>query len=97
MIAKLLGGAARSLFNVGVLLLLAGGLCMYGAYRLLRAATVGAPSAPRRVAAFAVLTALVELGRTMKPPTPPPAHDDGGLVDYDDIRRDVGFDVHEPA
>jgi len=65
MIARLLAAAARSLFTVAVLLGLAAVLAGYGAYRLLRAATIGAPARPKQAAAFALLLALVELVRAL--------------------------------
>lgn len=73
MIARLLAGAARSLFTIAVLLGLAALLAGYGAYRLLRAATVGAPARPKQAAALALLVALVELGRAMGAHLPTPA------------------------
>jgi hypothetical protein len=84
MIARLLGAMGRSLFTVAVLLALAAALSFYGAYRLLRAAAVGAPPRPRQQALLGVVLALVELGRAVGPtlaeraaPEPWKGDDDG--------------------
>lgn len=66
MIARLLVGMARTMFTVGLLLLAAAGLSLYGGYRLLRAVTVGAPPAPKRDAAFQTMQALVVLANTLR-------------------------------
>ena len=66
-------GMARSLFAVGVFFLFAAAVTMYGAYRLVRFVSVGAPRMPRRAAGFAVLVALVELGRALPPKDHPGA------------------------
>jgi hypothetical protein len=65
-IVRLLVGMARAMFTVGLLLLAAGGLALYGAYRLLRAVTVGAPPTPKRDAAFQTMQALVTLANTLR-------------------------------
>jgi hypothetical protein len=65
-IVRLLVGMARAMFTVGLLLLAAGGLALYGAYRLLRAVTVGAPATPKRDAAFQTMQALVTLANTLR-------------------------------
>jgi hypothetical protein len=65
-IARLLVGMARAMFTVGLLLLAAGGLALYGAYRLLRSVTVGAPATPKRDAAFQTMQALVTLANALR-------------------------------
>ena len=67
MIARLLAGAARALFQIGILLGLAAALAFYGAWRLLKAATVGAPTPPRQAALWQLLGALVVAGRAFAP------------------------------
>lgn len=67
MIARLLAGAARALFQIGILLGLAAALAFYGSWRLLRAATVGAPTPPRQAALWQLLGALVVAGRAFQP------------------------------
>lgn len=67
MIARLLAGAARALFQIGILLGLAAALAFYGSWRLLKAATVGAPTPPRQAALWQLLGALVVAGRAFAP------------------------------
>ena len=67
MIARLLAGAARALFQIGILLGLAAALAFYGAWRLLKAATVGVPTPPRQAALWQLLGALVVAGRAFAP------------------------------
>ena len=66
MLAAIARSAARSLFTVGILFGFAALLAVYGAYRLLRFVTVGAPPQPRQRAAFDALMAIVALARAMK-------------------------------
>lgn len=66
MILALARAAARSLFTVGVMLVLAAFLAFYGAYRLVRATIAGAPPQPRQQALYGVLIALATLARALK-------------------------------
>ena len=67
MIGRLLAGAARALFQIGILLGLAAGLAIYGSWRLLKAATVGAPPPPRQAALWQLLVAIMVVGQTFRP------------------------------
>ena len=67
MIALLLAGAARALFQIGILLGLAAALAFYGSWRLLKAATVGAPTPPRQAALWQLLGAVVVAARAFQP------------------------------
>lgn len=84
MIARLLAGAARALFQIGILLGLAAALAFYGSWRLLKAATVGAPTPPRQAALWQLLGAVVVAARAFQPAA-------GELVDeleLDDLADD---------
>jgi hypothetical protein len=77
LIRALLLGAARALFQLGVIVLVAGGLLVYGAYRLARAGVARDPGRPVREAGFTVLVSLAGLVRALgvappeRPPEPP--------------------------
>lgn len=66
MLVAIARAAARSLFTLGMLFGFAAFLAIYGAYRLLRFVTIGAPAQPRQRAAFELLLAIVNLARAMR-------------------------------
>ncbi len=65
MIAKLLAGMARSLFLLGCGLLVVAFFSFYGAWRLARAALVGAKPMPVREASLATMMAAANLVRAV--------------------------------
>lgn len=70
MIARALTGMARALFLTAVALFALGGLFLYGAWRLLRSATVGAKPMPVREASFALLLCAATLARAIQAQAP---------------------------
>lgn len=63
---KILTGMARALFLFGCGLLAVAMLFFYGAYRLARAALVGAKPMPVRESGFALIVALVAFARAVQ-------------------------------
>lgn len=74
-------GAARVLFNLACVCFLLGLVCVYGAYRLVRAAMAGRGPQPVREAGFGALLAVVTLVQALKANAPELRGGDGGDAD----------------